>query len=97
MTKQRLWTSLHTYEDIKYEFYNGIAKITINRPEVRNAFRPKTTAEMIDAFTRARDDERIGTIILTGEGEHAFRSSGVARRQSRVPFSFGMFRSWTPA
>jgi naphthoate synthase len=76
MTKQRLWTSLHTYEDIKYEYYNGIAKITINRPEVRNAFRPKTTAEMIDAFTRARDDERVGVIILTGEGEHAFCSGG---------------------
>ena len=76
MTKQRLWTSLHTYEDIKYEFYNGIAKITINRPEVRNAFRPKTTAEMIDAFTRARDDERIGVIILTGEGDLAFCSGG---------------------
>jgi naphthoate synthase len=72
----REWTTLHTYEDIKYEFYNGIAKITINRPEVRNAFRPKTTEEMIDAFSRARDDERVGVIILTGEGDLAFCSGG---------------------
>ena len=54
MTRQ--WKSLRTYEDIKYETYNGIAKITINRPEVRNAFRPKTVTELIDAFTHARDD-----------------------------------------
>ena len=54
------------YEDIIYETYHGIAKITINRPEVRNAFRPKTVMELIDAFTVARDDAEIGVIILTG-------------------------------
>ena len=54
------------YEDVIYETYNGIAKITINRPEVRNAFRPKTVIELIDAFTIARDDAEIGVIILTG-------------------------------
>jgi naphthoate synthase len=64
------------YEDIKYETYNGIAKITINRPEVRNAFRPKTVAEMIDAFSHARDDSSIGVIILTGEGKEAFCAGG---------------------
>ncbi|EGQ21474.1 1,4-dihydroxy-2-naphthoyl-CoA synthase [Mammaliicoccus sciuri] len=74
MTRQ--WETLRTYDDIKYEMYNGIAKITINRPEVRNAFRPKTVSEMIDAFSRARDDQRIGVIVLTGEGEKAFCSGG---------------------
>ncbi|WP_153730924.1 1,4-dihydroxy-2-naphthoyl-CoA synthase [Sporosarcina obsidiansis] len=74
MTRQ--WETLRTYDDIKYEMYNGIAKITINRPEVRNAFRPKTVSEMIDAFSRARDDNRIGVIVLTGEGEKAFCSGG---------------------
>ena len=74
MTRQ--WETLRTYDDIKYEMYNGIAKITINRPEVRNAFRPKTVMEMIDAFSRARDDQRIGVIVLTGEGEKAFCSGG---------------------
>ncbi|MDV6378078.1 1,4-dihydroxy-2-naphthoyl-CoA synthase [Sporosarcina sp. GW1-11] len=74
MTRQ--WESLRTYDDIKYEMYNGIAKITINRPEVRNAFRPKTVMELIDAFSRARDDNRIGVIVLTGEGEKAFCSGG---------------------
>jgi naphthoate synthase len=54
------------YEDIRYETYNGIAKITINRPEIRNAFRPKTVMEMIDAFSMARDDSEIGVILLTG-------------------------------
>lgn len=70
------WKSLRQYEDIKYEYYNGIAKITINRPEVRNAFRPQTVTEMIDAFARARDNADVGVIILAGEGEKAFCSGG---------------------
>ena len=73
------------YEDVIYETYNGIAKITINRPEVRNAFRPKTVVELIDAFTIARDDAEIGVIILTGanhgqgEDKEAFCSGGDQR------------------
>lgn len=72
----RQWVTERTYEDIKYETYNGIAKITINRPEVRNAFRPKTVHELIDAFSRARDNAEVGVIVLTGEGEKAFCSGG---------------------
>ncbi|RAZ66260.1 1,4-dihydroxy-2-naphthoyl-CoA synthase [Planococcus maitriensis] len=72
----REWVTEFTYEDIKYETYNGIAKITINRPEVRNAFRPKTVHELIDAFSRARDNSDVGVIVLTGEGEKAFCSGG---------------------
>jgi len=70
------------YEDVIYETYDGIAKITINRPEVRNAFRPGTTMELIDAFSVARDDSQIGVIILTGanhgkgEDQEAFCSGG---------------------
>ena len=74
MTRQ--WEAIRTYEDIKYEQFGGIGKITINRPEVRNAFRPKTVSELIDAFSRARDDASIGVIVLTGEGEKAFCSGG---------------------
>jgi naphthoate synthase len=77
------WERLNrNYEDIIYEMYEGIAKITINRPEVRNAFRPKTIMEMIDAFTVAREDSRIGVIILTGanhgqgQDKEAFCSGG---------------------
>ena len=70
------WVSARSYEDIKYEQWNGIAKITINRPEVRNAFRPHTVHELIDAFSRARDDQNVGVIILTGEGDLAFCSGG---------------------
>jgi naphthoate synthase len=77
------WKELNrNYEDIKYETYDGIAKITINRPEVRNAFRPKTIMELIAAFTIAREDSRIGVIILTGanhghgEDKEAFCSGG---------------------
>ena len=73
------WKQMHEYTDIIYEHDaagEGIAKITINRPEKRNAFRPETTAELIDAFGRARDDESIGVILLTGAGDQAFCSGG---------------------
>ena len=59
-----------------YEKADGIARITINRPERRNAFRPPTLAELRDAFTRARDDLDVGSIILTGAGDEAFCSGG---------------------
>ncbi|MBC1271712.1 1,4-dihydroxy-2-naphthoyl-CoA synthase [Listeria booriae] len=70
------WKKEKDYEEIKYETYEGIAKITINRPQVHNAFTPKTVIEMIDAFTIAREDAKVGVIILTGEGEKAFCSGG---------------------
>jgi len=70
------WQSAKNYTDIKYHKAEGIAKITINRPQVRNAFRPKTVFEMINALDDARDDNTIGVIILTGEGEKAFCSGG---------------------
>ncbi|MCG7333438.1 1,4-dihydroxy-2-naphthoyl-CoA synthase [Salinicoccus roseus] len=72
----RKWETIKEYREIKYEFYNGIAKVTINRPEVRNAFTPLTVTEMIDAFTRARDDQNVGVIVLAGEGDMAFCSGG---------------------
>ncbi|KHD85966.1 1,4-dihydroxy-2-naphthoyl-CoA synthase [Heyndrickxia ginsengihumi] len=70
------WKTEHEYEDIFYESYHGIAKITINRPHVHNAFRPETVKELIDAFSRARDNANIGVIILTGAGGKAFCSGG---------------------
>lgn len=73
------WQEVGSYSDIKYHIWNGIAKITINRPDVRNAFRPLTVSEMIHALNEARDDETIGVIILTGEGKEAFCSGGDQR------------------
>ena len=74
------WTRKPGYEDIIYETSSdGIAKITINRPEVRNAFRPRTVAEMIRAFDDVRDDSSIGVAILTGAGDDAFCSGGDQR------------------
>lgn len=73
------WVKVRDYTDIIYEHDaagEGIAKITINRPEKRNAFRPETVNELIDAFSRARDDERIGVILFTGAGDKAFCSGG---------------------
>jgi naphthoate synthase len=70
------WTPDGNYTDIRYETLGGIAKITINRPEVRNAFRPTTLFELSNAFEKARDDQAIGVIILTGEGTEAFCSGG---------------------
>jgi naphthoate synthase len=67
------------YEDIRYELAEGIAKITIDRPEVRNAFRPETLIEISDALERAREDTGVGVIVLTGEGPLAFCSGGDQR------------------
>ncbi|MGZ4708813.1 MAG: 1,4-dihydroxy-2-naphthoyl-CoA synthase [Acidimicrobiales bacterium] len=73
------WQASGDYGDIRYETAEGIAKITICRPEVRNAFRPQTLFELSRAFEVARDDDRIGVIILTGEGDLAFCSGGDQR------------------
>jgi naphthoate synthase len=73
------WRSAGDYEDIRYELAEGIAKVTINRPEVRNAFRPETLVEISDALERAREDTSVGVIILTGEGPLAFCSGGDQR------------------
>ncbi len=78
------WKKVKDYADIIYEKMDGIAKITINRPEVRNAFRPETVREMYDAFSDAREDQSIGVILLTGkgpaaDGKYAFCSGGDQR------------------
>jgi naphthoate synthase len=74
---KEIWESVKTYEDLKFEKTpDGIGKITINRPEVRNAFRPQTVIELRDAFEIAREHSEIGVVILTGEGREAFCSGG---------------------
>lgn len=73
------WNRAGDYEDIRYEKAEGIARITINRPEVRNAFRPLTVTEMSQAMSDAREDANIGVVILTGEGDKAFCSGGDQR------------------
>ncbi|MBT8387462.1 MAG: 1,4-dihydroxy-2-naphthoyl-CoA synthase [Ignavibacteria bacterium] len=78
------WIKAKDYKDIIYEKTDGVAKITINRPEVRNAFRPETVIEMYDAFANAREDQEIGVILLTGygpakDGKYAFCSGGDQR------------------
>lgn len=78
------WKKARDYQDIIYEKMDGIAKVTINRPEVRNAFRPETVTEMYDAFADAREDQTIGVVLLTGkgpakDGKYAFCSGGDQR------------------
>lgn len=78
------WKRAKNYEDIIYEKMDGIARVTINRPEVRNAFRPETVIEMYDAFSDAREDQQIGVVLLTGygpskDGKYAFCSGGDQR------------------
>ncbi len=75
------WDQVNDYQDIMYEKADGIAKITINRPEVRNAFRPQTVKEMYEAFADAREDQAVGVVLLTGagpaeDGKYAFCSGG---------------------
>ena len=73
------WKPAGDYQDIRYELAEGIAKITIDRPEVRNAFRPRTLVEMSEALERAREDLDVGVIVLTGAGAEAFCSGGDQR------------------
>lgn len=76
MSTDRKWTTLREYEEIRFEFFEGIAKITINRPRYRNAFTPDTTKEMCDAMVQCRENPDISVVILTGEGDKAFCSGG---------------------
>ena len=81
------WAPIQDFKDIRYErTEDGIAKITINRPEMRNAFRPQTVAELREAFDLARDDSEIGVIILTGEGPDAFCSGGDQRVRGKAGY-----------
>ncbi len=81
------WKTIHQFEDIRYErTADGIAKITINRPKVRNAFRPLTVGELKQAFDMARDDAEIGVVILTGEGNEAFCSGGDQRVRGKAGY-----------
>ncbi len=80
------WEQLGTYEDIIFERAEGIARITINRPEVRNAFRPKTLFELEDAFRVARDDQSVGVVLLTGKGDLAFCSGGDQRIRGKAGY-----------
>ena len=70
------WATASDFVDVRYQTAEGMAKITINRPEVRNAFRPQTVAELSTAFRLAQDDPEVGVVILTGEGPRAFCSGG---------------------
>ena len=95
------WTSVKEFEDIRYEKTEGgqIAKITINRPEVRNVFRPQTVKEMLAALELAHEDPQVGVIILTGEGDLAFCSGGDQKVRGhgqyfRFPSSFDMRRHY---
>jgi len=85
------WKTVRQYEDITYKKSNGVARIAINRPEVRNAFRPKTVVEMYQAFDDAQEDTSIGVILLTGEGPakdgvYAFCSGGDQRIRGRAGY-----------
>src|SRR4029078_2388513 len=70
------WRKVREFQDIVYERFEGIARITINRPEVRNAFRPETVFEMLEALEDAREDPEVGVVLLTGAGDKAFCSGG---------------------
>ena len=83
MPTQREWTTIREYEDILFDYYNGIARITINRERYRNAFTPTTTAEMSDALRICREEADIDVIVITGAGDKAFCSGGDQKVKGR--------------
>ncbi len=76
MAEHRKWITIKEYEEIKFEFFEGIAKITINRPRYHNAFTPDTTKEMCDAMVYCRENQDISVVVITGAGDKAFCSGG---------------------
>ena len=72
------WKEIKKYSDIKFEFYNGVAKVTINRPKVYNAFRPETNNEMLDAFDICRERNDIDVVVITGAEEIVKKSLTIA-------------------
>lgn len=76
MNSKRNWTTIKTYEEIRFDFFEGIARITINRPRYRNAFTPDTIIEMMDAMRYCRETDEVGVVVITGEGDKAFCSGG---------------------
>ena len=86
-TNPIIWQTAGSYTDILFEAAEGIAKITINRPARRNAFRPETVSQLIDAFHRAHHDNMIGAIVLTGAGNEAFC---IRRRQKKRVAATGL-------
>jgi naphthoate synthase len=80
------WRSAKAYDDILYETAEGMAKVTINRPEVHNAFRPQTVFELLDAFALARNNPQVGVVILTGAGTDAFCSGGDQRVRGKAGY-----------
>ena len=83
MSTQREWTTIREYDDILFDYYNGIARITINRERYRNAFTPTTTAEMSDALRICREEADIDVIVITGVGDKAFCSGGYQNVKGR--------------
>lgn len=79
----RNWLKIKDYTDILFDFYDGIARITINRPEVYNAFRPLTNTEILDALAYCRDHAEVRVVVLTGAGDKAFCSGGDQHYKSR--------------
>ncbi len=81
--QQRNWKPIKEYTDILFDYYNGIARITINRPQVYNAFRPQTNAQILEALDYCRDHSEVRVIVLTGAGDKAFCSGGDQNYKSR--------------
>lgn len=86
MSTKRAWKNIKEYTDIRFEFFEGIAKITINRPQVRNAFRPQTVMDMINAMAICREDNDINVVVFTGEGDKAFCSGGDQNVKSKAGY-----------
>ena len=83
MAEKRVWTRIKEYSDILFDYFEGIARITINRPQVYNAFRPDTNEQMLDAMDICRNRADIGVVVLTGAGDKAFCSGGDQNVKSR--------------